>query len=80
MVVVEAEVIDSTHLRLSKAIGVGRGRRVIVSLAESTERDVESWQWIAGGTAGFEAAYGDTEPEYTPAMVKCNYRLLSSEQ
>ena len=70
MVVVEAEVIDSTHLRLSKAIAVGRGRRLIVSLAESTERDVERWQWITGGMAGLEAAYGDTEPKYTPAMVK----------
>jgi hypothetical protein len=70
MVLVEAKVMDSTHLELARPIMVDRGRRVVVVLAESTEQDAERWEWVQGGTAGLQAAYGDGEPEYTPAMVR----------
>lgn len=36
MVLVEAKVIDSTHLELSKPIETPHGQKVLVSLAEPT--------------------------------------------
>ena len=70
MLLLEAKVMDSTHLELSSPIALGRGRKVLVSVAESAERDVERRQWVAAGAAGLQAAYGDAEPDYSLAMVK----------
>ena len=39
-------------------------------VAESTERDGERLQWIEASKVGLEAAYGESEPEYTRAMVR----------
>jgi hypothetical protein len=70
MVLIEAKVVDPTHLELSTAITVGRGRRVIVAVAESGESDSERRQRAEGSTCGLQAAYGDSEPEYTRAMIR----------
>ena len=70
MVLLEAKVMDSTHLELSRPIAVSRGRSVVIVVAEPAERSDERRQWIEGGAAGLQAAYGDAEPEYTPAMVR----------
>ena len=72
MVLVEARVMDSTHLELSRPIAASRGRTVFVSVAEPAERDAERRQWLAGSVASLQAAYGDSEPEYTAAMVREN--------
>ncbi|NLE96135.1 MAG: hypothetical protein GX600_10735 [Dehalococcoidia bacterium] len=70
MVLMEARVTDATHLELSKPIPVERGRKVFVAVAESTEQVAERSHWLEGTIAGLHAAYGDTEPEYTPAMLR----------
>ena len=70
MVLIEAKVVDSTHLELSKPITANRGKTVFVAVAESSEQDVERQQWLAGSSATLQAAYGDSEPDYTPAMVR----------
>ena len=70
MVLVEARVMDPTHLELSRPIAAGRGRTVFVSVAESAEKDADRQQWLANSASSLQAAYGDSEPEYTPAMVR----------
>jgi hypothetical protein len=57
-------------LELSTALAGGWGRKVFVVVAESTERDGERLQWIEASKVGLEAAYGESEPEYTRAMVR----------
>jgi len=70
MLLVEAKVTDSTHLELAKPIMVGSGKRVIIVVAEPMERDAERREWVEGGVPGLAAAYGETEPVYTPAMIR----------
>ncbi len=69
MVMIEAKVMDATHIELSEPIGVDQGKRIFVAVADSTSPDSERWQWIRAGEGGLLTAYGDAEPEYTPAMV-----------
>jgi hypothetical protein len=47
VVVIEAKVVDSTHLELSKPIAARQGRIVIVAVAEPAEEDAERQQWFA---------------------------------
>ena len=70
MVLVEAKVVDATHLELSRPIATRRGRTVFVSVAESGEKDLERQEWLAVSGDGIRAAYGDSEPDYTPSMVR----------
>jgi hypothetical protein len=44
MVLVEAKVVDSTHLELSTPIPTKHGRTVVVSVAEVGERDADRQQ------------------------------------
>ena len=70
MVLVEAKVMDATHLELARPIASEQGRTVFVALAEPGEQDAERRQWLAASAASLDAAYGESEPEYTPAMVR----------
>jgi len=70
MFLVKARVVDSTHLELSKPIRTVRGRTVFVSVAEPGEKDAERQQWLAASVESLGYAYGESEPDYTPSMVK----------
>ena len=70
MVLVEAKVMDSTHLELSKPIAARRGLTVFISVAESAERDEERQEWLATSALSLQAAYGDSEPDYPTSMVR----------
>ena len=70
MILVEARVLDSTHLELATPIAAGRGQTVLVSVVETAEEHPERQPWIAASTAALASAYGDSEPEYPPSMVK----------
>ncbi|MBN1423533.1 hypothetical protein JXA88_03150 [Candidatus Fermentibacteria bacterium] len=70
MVVVQARVLDPTHLELAKPIAISRGRNVFVVVTESTGADAERQQWLAGSSESLRNAYGESEPEYTPSMVR----------
>ena len=67
MALLEAKVVDATHLQLSRPISVKRGRTVYVSVAESDE-DRDAWQ--VGALTTLQAAYGDAEPAYSVSMIK----------
>ena len=70
MVLVLAKVVDATHLELSEPIAGPPGRKVLVSVAESSDEDADREQWLALSVEGLRSAYGDAEPEYSPAMVR----------
>jgi hypothetical protein len=70
MILVEAKVMDSTHLELSKPIMTRQGVTVMVSVAESGERDAERGQWFAASSSVLGKAYGDSEPDYSESMVR----------
>ena len=70
MVVVSAKIIDATHLELAKPLTASYGKAVRVFIAEAGERDNEDKQLLALSLEWLQSAYGDSEPEYTTAMVK----------
>lgn len=70
MVLVQAKVLDPTHLELARPIEASRGGTVLVVVAGSAEADAELQQWIDGSSESLRRAYGDSEPDYTPSMVR----------
>ncbi len=67
---VEAKVLDSTHLELAEPIRSRRGQTVLVSVVEAVQDRTEREAWMAASAAGLQGAYGDTEPDYSPSMIK----------
>jgi len=41
-----------------------------VSVAESSDADGDREQWLGVSAEGLGSAYGDSDPEYTAAMVR----------
>ena len=70
MVMIKAKVIDATHLELSRPIAAPEGGTVLVSVAGSDEENDERLQWLAISAEALQSAYGDSEPAYTPSMVR----------
>ena len=70
MVLVQAKVLDSTHLELVKPITVGCGGKVFLVITEPANADSERQQWLDGSSESLRTAYSDSEPEYTPSMVR----------
>lgn len=70
MVLVQANVLDSTHLELVKPITAGRGGKVFLVITDPAITDPERQQWLDGSSETLRNAYGDSEPEYTPSMVR----------
>ncbi len=67
---IEAKVVDSTHLELSKPISKQQGQIVHVSVADSAGDEDERREWLSTSASNLNRAYGDSEPEYTDSMVK----------
>lgn len=70
MVLVQARVMDSTHLELATPIVADRGGNVFVVVTELKDADAERRQWLDGSSDSLRNAYGDSEPEYTHSMVR----------
>ncbi len=67
--VVEAQVIDSHHLRLKKPIELAPGSHVVITI-ETPEGVAEEQEWYLLSSRSLEEAYGAEEPEYSADMVK----------
>jgi hypothetical protein len=39
-------------------------------VTESTHADAERKRWLNGSSESLQNAYGDSEPEYAPSMVR----------
>ena len=69
MNLVQARVIDSTHLELSKPIDLPLGRNVMVSVTEAPLEVDERDQWHSASATTLEDAYGASEPDYSLEML-----------
>ena len=67
--IVEAQVIDSRHLKLKKPIKIAPGSTVIISI-EPAESDVEDQEWYLISLQGLEKAYSENEPDYALERIK----------
>ena len=70
MVLIEARVVDSTHLELARPIAARQGGTVLVSVAELVEKDADREEWLGASSSGLPAAYSDSEPDYSASLVK----------
>lgn len=70
MTLIEAKVIDATHLELSRPIDAAQGGTVSVAVSDPGEPGTEREQWLAASGAALEKAYGPSEPEYSPSMIR----------
>ena len=70
MIVVEARVMDPTHLELTQPIDTPPGGKVVVSVLDPAQGDGERDGWLSLSLGALASAYGDSEPEYTVGMIK----------
>jgi hypothetical protein len=66
---VEAQVIDSRHLKLKKPIKIAPGSTVMITI-EPAEGVAEEQEWYLLSSRGLEEAYGEDEPEYSLEKIK----------
>lgn len=70
MAFVRAKVIDPTHLELSRPLSAPEGNTVLVYVAESGDEDEERLSWLRASSESLALAHGESEPDYTPAMIQ----------
>jgi hypothetical protein len=66
---VEAQVIDSRHLKLKKPIKIAPGSTVIITI-EPAESVAEDYGLYVLSSQGLEEAYGENEPDYSLERIK----------
>ena len=67
---VEAQVIDSRHLKLKKPIKIAPGSTVIITIEGPDGPIAEDQEWYLLSTHGLKEAYGETEPDYSLDRIK----------
>ncbi len=70
MTILEARMIDETHLELAEPVDLPAGRKLVVSIVDTEEDDDERQQWLAASEAGLQDAYSDSEPEYSLDQIR----------
>ena len=53
MTVLEARMVDATHLELTEPVDLPRGSRLVVSVVEADEETEERRQWLGLGQGSF---------------------------
>lgn len=66
---VEAQVIDSRHLKLKKPIKIAPGSTVMITI-DIPEGVAEDQEWYFLSSQGFEEAFSETEPDYPLDRIK----------
>jgi len=66
---VEAQVIDSRHLKLKKPINIAPGSKVMITI-EPAEGVAEDQEWYLLSSQGLEEAYSENEPDYSLERIK----------
>lgn len=66
---VEAQVIDSRHLKLKKPIKIAPGSTVMITI-EPAEGVAEEQEWYLLSSQGLEEAYSENEPDYSLERIK----------
>ena len=70
MEVIEAQVLDSTHLELVHPIQVPPGAKLLVAIEISEWLKEEHQAWIQMSIQRLSSAYGSDEPEYSLDLIK----------
>nr|VFJ72140.1 MAG: hypothetical protein BECKFW1821C_GA0114237_103215 [Candidatus Kentron sp. FW] len=70
MITMHATVIDDRHIELSTPLGLSPGSNVVVSIPEPSGDDPDRESWPNVSLTGLSAAYGESEPEYGPDLVR----------
>ena len=70
MVLIEAKVLDATHLELAEPIATREGLTVFIAVAEPGDEDAERQQWIAASAISLQSAYGESDPDYSASLVR----------
>jgi hypothetical protein len=63
----EAQVIDSRHLKLKNPIQIPPGSKIMITI-EPADAIAEDQAWYALSAQTLLAAYGDDEPDYSLEM------------
>ena len=67
--IVEAQVIDSRHLKLKKPIKIAP-RSIVMITIEPAEVVAETQDWCSRSSQGLEEAYSENEPDYSLKWIK----------
>ena len=67
---IEAQVLDAQHLKLSQRLAIPPGSKVFITITPPEELAAEHEARAARSAQGLAGAYGDQEPEYSPASIK----------
>ncbi len=70
MTLLQARLIDSTHLELAEPVDLPAGRKLLVSVVETDDEHDEHQQWLASSEATLRTAYSDAEPDYSLDLIK----------
>ena len=66
---VEAQVVDSRHLKLMKPIKIAPGSTVMITI-EIPEGVAEDQGWYSLASQGLEEAFSEAEPDYPLDRIK----------
>jgi hypothetical protein len=66
---VEAQVIDSRHLKLKKPIKIAPGSTVLITI-ETAEGVAEEQEWYLLSLQNLKDAYDETDPDYSLDTIK----------
>jgi hypothetical protein len=66
---VEAQVVDSRHLKLKRPIPIAPGSTVMIAI-QSAEGIAEEEEWYLLSSQAFGEVYGDNEPDYPAELIK----------
>ena len=70
MTVLEARIVDATHLELTDPVDLPVGSKLIVSVVEIDDEIEARRQWLSASERTLSAAYGDSEPDYPLSLIK----------
>jgi hypothetical protein len=70
MEIIEAQVIDAVHLKLSQSLTLPPGSKIFIAINPPEGLDTEQESWHKLSMLGLKMAYGDQEPDYTNISIK----------
>jgi hypothetical protein len=69
MKILEAQVLDAQHLKLSQSLTIPPGSKIFITITQEEDLAGEPEAWARLSAQGLAGAYGEQEPEYSPASI-----------
>lgn len=70
MQVIEAQVLDAHHLKLSRRLTLPPGSKIFITITPPEDQAIECRAWSSLAAQQLERAYGDQEPDYSQNLIK----------